>query len=143
MKAAIVSKYGGSEVLKYGQFPDPLAGAGQVLVRVAATSINPFDIMRRSGVAKADAPISFPGILGVDLSGTVEAIGTGVDGFVVGDKVFGMADETYAELCVVAASSLAKIPSGIDLVEAAALPLVTTTGNMLITVGTGIKAKQS
>jgi NADPH:quinone reductase-like Zn-dependent oxidoreductase len=54
-----------------------------------------------------------------------------------------MADKTYAELCVVPASSLAKIPIGLDIVEAAALPLVTTTGNMLITVGTGIKAGQT
>ena len=143
MKAAIVKEYGGPEVLKYGQFPDPAAGAGEVLVRVAATSINPFDIMRRSGVARADAPIDFPGILGVDLAGTVEAVGTGVDGFAVGDRVFAMADKTYAELCVVRASSLAKIPIGMDLVEVAALPLVTTTGNMLITVGTGITAGQT
>lgn len=127
----------------YGQAPDPVASAGEVLVRVAATSINPFDMMRRSGVAKAAAPISFPGIVGVDLSGTVEAVGPGVNGFTVGNEVFAMADKTYAELCVVPASSLAKIPIGLDIVEAAALPLVTTTGNMLITVGTGIKAGQT
>jgi uncharacterized protein (TIGR02246 family) len=143
MNAAIVQEYGGPEVLKYGQFPDPVQGAGEVLVRVAATSINPFDIMRRSGVAAAVAPINFPGIVGVDLAGTVEAVGKDVDGFAVGDRVFAMADRTYAELCVVRASSLAKIPVGIDLVEAAALPLVTTTGNMLITVGTGTKAGQT
>jgi uncharacterized protein (TIGR02246 family) len=143
MKAAIVHEYGGPEVMQYGQVPDPVASAGEVLVRVAATSINPFDIMRRSGVAKAAAPITFPGIVGVDLSGTVESVGPGVNGFSVGDKVFAMADKTYAELCVVRASSLAKIPTGIDLVEAAALPLVTTTGNMLITVGTGIKIGQT
>lgn len=143
MKAAIVHEYGGPEVMQYGQVQDPVASAGEVLVRVAAASINPFDIMRRSGVAKAAAPISFPGIVGVDLSGTVEAVGPGVNNFAVGDKVFAMADQTYAELCVVPASSLAKIPTGIDLVEAAALPLVTTTGNMLITVGTEIKAGQT
>jgi uncharacterized protein (TIGR02246 family) len=143
MKAAIVQEYGGPEVLKLGQFPDPVAGPGDVLVRVAATSINPFDIMRRSGVAKAAAPINFPGIVGVDLAGTVEAVGASVEDFAVGDKVFAMADKTYAELCVVPASSLAKIPAGIDLIEAAALPLVTTTGNMLITVGTRIKSGQT
>jgi uncharacterized protein (TIGR02246 family) len=143
MKAAIVNEYGGPEVMKYGQVPDPVASAGKVLVRVAAASINPFDIMRRSGAAKDVAPIAFPGIVGVDLSGTVEAVGPGVEGFAVGDKVSAMADQTYAELCVVPASSLAMIPTGIDLIEAAALPLVTTTGNMLITVGTGIKAGQT
>ncbi len=139
MKAATVQEYGGPEVLKYGDFPDPVAGAGEVLVRVAATSVNPFDIMRRSGIAKAVAPINFPGIVGVDLAGTVEAVGEGVDGFAVGDRVFAMADKTYAELCVVRGASLAKIPDGIDVIEAAALPLVTTTGNMLITVGAKIK----
>lgn len=143
MKAAIVRQYGGPEVLQYGQAPDPVASASEVLVRVAATSINPFDIMRRSGAAKAAAPISFPGIVGVDLAGTVEAVGSEVNGFSVGDRVFGMADRTYAELCVVPASSLAKIPVGMDIFEAAALPLVTTTGNMLITVGTGIKSGQT
>jgi uncharacterized protein (TIGR02246 family) len=143
MKAAIVQEYGGPEVLKLGQFPDPVPGPGEVLVRVAATSINPFDIMRRSGVAKAVAPINFPGIVGVDLAGTVEAVGASVNGFAVGDRVFAMADKTYAELCIVPVSSLAKIPVGIDLIEAAALPLVTTTGNMLITVGTSIKSGQT
>jgi len=65
-----------------------------------------------------------------------------VSGFAVGDQVFAMADETYAELCVVKGSSLAKIPVGLDLIEAAALPLVTTTGNQLISVGTGIQSGQ-
>ena len=143
MQAVVVQEYGGPEVLKYGQFADPVPGAGEVLVRVAATSINPIDIVRRSGAAKAFAPIDFPGITGIDLAGTVEAVGTGVDAFAVGDRVFAMADKTYAELCVVPASSLAKIPVGIDLVEAAALPLVTTTGNMLITIGTRLQAGQT
>jgi NADPH:quinone reductase-like Zn-dependent oxidoreductase len=66
-----------------------------------------------------------------------------VQGFSAGDHIFGMADQTHAELCVAKASSLAKIPAGLDLVDAAALPLVTTTGNELISVGTGIKAGQT
>src|SRR5260370_18354008 len=109
---------------------------------MAATSINPFDIMRRYGAAKDAAPIKFPGVVGVDLSGTILKVGPGVSGFAVGDQVFAMADETYAELCVVKESSLAKIPVGLDLIEAAALPLVTTTGNQLISVGTGIQSGQ-
>ncbi len=106
MKAIVVHKYGGPEELKFEEYPDPVPGAGEVLVRIAATSINPFDIMRRSGAAKDAAPIKFPGVVGVDLSGTILKVGSGVSGFAVGDQVFAMADETYAELCVVKASSL-------------------------------------
>ena len=69
-------------------------------------------------------------------------IGPGVEGFSVGDQVFAMADNTYAELCVVKAAVLAKVPQGLDLIQAAALPLVTTTGNQLL-LATEIKAGQT
>lgn len=143
MKAIVIHKYGGPEELKFEDYADPFPGPGEVLVRVAATSINPFDMMRRSGAAKDFAPIKFPGIVGVDLSGTVVNVGPGVQGFSAGDHVFGMADQTYAELCVAKASSLARIPAGLDVVDAAALPLVTTTGNQLISVGTGIQSGET
>ena len=77
-------------------------------------------------------PIKFPGLIGTDIAGTVVKIGAGVEGFSAGDQVFAMADNTYAELCVVKATILAKVPKGLDLIQAAALPLVTTTGNQLI-----------
>jgi len=130
-------------VLKFGDCPDPSPGPDEVLVRVAATSINPFDLKRRSGEAKAFAPINFPGILGVDLSGTVLRCGPDVKGFSAGDHVFGMADRTYAQLCVAKAEWLAKIPAGLDPVEAAALPLVTTTGYQLIANGARVQRGQS
>jgi NADPH:quinone reductase-like Zn-dependent oxidoreductase len=66
------------------------------------------------------------------MAGTALKIGPGVEGFSVGDRVFAMADDTYAELCVVKAAVLAKVPKGLDLIEAAALPLATTTGNQLL-----------
>lgn len=143
MKAILVEKYGGPDVLQFKECPDPSPGPGEVLVRVAAVSINPIDVKRRSGEAKAFMPINFPEILGVDVSGTVAGVGTGVKGFAIGDRVFGMADHTYAELCVVKADSLAKIPAGLDTVEAAAIPLVTTTGSQLITKGTGVGQGQT
>jgi NADPH:quinone reductase-like Zn-dependent oxidoreductase len=143
MNAVVIHQYGGPEVLKFEEYPDPVAGAGEVLVRVAATSINPIDNTRRSGRAKDFFPIQFPGVIGMDLAGTVLKLGSGVEGFSVGDRVFAMADQTYAELCVVKAANLAKIPDGLDVVEAAALPLVTTTGNKLIVEGTAIKAGQT
>src|SRR6202051_503657 len=86
--------------------------------------------------------MKFPGLIGVDMAGTVVKIGPGVEGFSVDDQVFAMADNTYAELCVVKADVLAKIPKGLDLVRAAALPLATTTGNQL-SAATGIKAGQT
>jgi NADPH:quinone reductase-like Zn-dependent oxidoreductase len=132
MKAIVVHEYGGPEVLKYGDYPDPVPGTGEVLVRVAATSVNPIDYKRRAGLTKDFYPMVFPGLIGVDISGTVAKIGPGVEGFSVGDQVFAMADNTYAELCVVKAAVLAKVPQGLDLIQAAALPLVTTTGNQLL-----------
>ena len=142
MKAIVVHQYGGPEVLKFEEYPDPVPGPGEVLVRVAATSVNPIDYKRRAGLTKDFYPLHFPGLIGVDIAGTVVKIGPGVEGFSVGDQVFAMADNTYAELCVVKAAILAKIPKGLDLIQAAALPLVTTTGNQLL-AATGIKAGQT
>jgi NADPH:quinone reductase-like Zn-dependent oxidoreductase len=142
MKAIVVHEYGAPEVLKFEDYPDPVPGAGEVLVRVAATSVNPIDYKRRAGLTKDFYPIQFPGLIGVDIAGTVVKVGPGVEGFSVGDQVFAMADNTYAELCVVKAAALAKVPSGLDLIQAAALPLVTTTGNQLLSA-TGIKPGQT
>ena len=142
MKAIVVHQYGGPEVLKFEEYPDPVAGPGEVLVRVAAASVNPIDYKRRAGLTKDFYPMTFPGLIGVDIAGTVVKIGPGVEGFSVGDQVFAMADNTYAELCVVKAAVLAKVPRGLDLIQAAALPLVTTTGNQLLSA-TGIKAGQT
>ena len=76
------------------------------------------------------------------MSGIVVNVGPGVEAFSPGNRVFAMADNTYAELCVVKADVLADIPEGLDLIQAAALPLVTTTGNQLLSA-TGIKAGQT
>ena len=139
MKAIVVHQYGGPEVLKWEEYPDPVPGQGEVLIKVAAASVNPIDYKRRAGLTKDWYPMKFPGLIGVDIAGTVVKIGTGVEGFYVGDKVFAMADDTYAELCVVKVAILAKVPEGLDLIEAAALPLVTTTGNQLL-LATDIQA---
>jgi NADPH:quinone reductase-like Zn-dependent oxidoreductase len=137
MKAIVIHGYGGPEVLKYEDYPDPVPGAGEVLVRVAASSVNPFDFKVRSGSLKDFIPLIFPAILGLDVSGTVESVGPGVTTFVRGDKVFAHASETYAVLCVVKATDLAKIPEGADLVDIAALPTVTTTGAQLASLALG------
>jgi NADPH:quinone reductase-like Zn-dependent oxidoreductase len=142
MKAIVVHEYGSPEVLKFEDYPDPVPGPGEALVRVAAASVNPIDDKRRAGLTNDFYPIHFPGLIGIDMAGTVVKIGHAVEDFSVGDQVFAMADNTYAELCVVSAAVLAKIPKGLDLIGAAALPLVTTTGNQLSSA-TGIKAGQT
>ena len=142
MKAIVVHEYGGPEVLKWEEYPDPVPGRGEVLVRVAAASVNPIDDKRRAGLTKDFYPIRFPGLIGIDMSGTVVKVGPGVVTFTAGNRVFAMADNTYAELCVVKADVLADVPVGLDLLQAAALPLVTTTGNQLMSA-TGVAAGQT
>ncbi|HUB25966.1 MAG TPA: NADP-dependent oxidoreductase [Tepidisphaeraceae bacterium] len=143
MKAIVIHQYGGPEVLKFEDFADPVVKAGEVLVKSTATSVNPIDKLRRSGVMKDIFPIHFPGVIGVDIAGVIQKIGPDVKGWSVGDRVFAYADQAYAELCAVKASSLAKVPDGMELADAAALPLILTTGSQLISEGTGVKAGQT
>jgi NADPH:quinone reductase-like Zn-dependent oxidoreductase len=135
MKAIVLHEYGGPDKLKYEDFPDPIPGEGEVLIRQAATSINPIDYKIRSGAAKDRYPIQFPAILGRDIAGTVRSLGPKVTGFAPGDQVIALGNASYAELVVVKASDLTHLPKGLDLVESAALPLVTLTGEQLISRG--------
>ncbi|MGC2637800.1 MAG: alcohol dehydrogenase catalytic domain-containing protein, partial [Acidobacteriaceae bacterium] len=112
MKAIVVHQYGGPEVLKFEDYPDPVPGQGEVLVQVAASSVNPIDYKRRAGLTKDFYPLEFPGLIGVDLAGTVVKLGPGVEDFSIGDRVLTMADNAYAQLCVVKAAVLAKVPEG-------------------------------
>lgn len=143
MKAAVIDHYGGPEVLHLADVPDPVPAEGEVLVRVAAASINPVDTRDRAGDTKEWRPLEFPAIIGWDVSGTVAALGPGVKGLAVGDRVFGWAFHTYAELCAVNADLLAKAPEGVDLADLAALPLVAATGSQMITKGAEIRAGQT
>jgi NADPH:quinone reductase-like Zn-dependent oxidoreductase len=131
MKAVVIRKYGGPEELKFEDFPDPELAPGEVLVKTFAASINPFDVKIRSGAVQDWVPLEFPAILGLDVSGTVTAVGAGVKSFTVGDKVFAQAMRCYATLCAVKADELAKLPAGMDLGPAAAIPTVTNTGAQL------------
>jgi NADPH:quinone reductase-like Zn-dependent oxidoreductase len=143
MKAVVLHEYGGPDKLKYEDVPDPVANEGQVLVRLAATSVNPIDYKMRSGAAKGRYPLEFPAILGRDIAGIVRELGPGVTQFKQGDKVMGLGSKTYAELTVVEAKDLALVPDKLDLVKAAALPLVTLTGEQLMTRGAGIQSGQT
>jgi NADPH:quinone reductase-like Zn-dependent oxidoreductase len=143
MKAVVLHEYGGPDKLKYEDVPDPVPSEGQVLVRMAATSVNPIDYKMRSGAAKDRFPLELPAILGRDIAGIVRELGPGVTQFKPGDKVMGFGSKTYAELTVVAAKDLALVPDKLDLVKAAALPLVTLTGEQLMTRGAKIQAGQT
>jgi NADPH:quinone reductase-like Zn-dependent oxidoreductase len=142
MKAVVIHDYGSPDVLHVETVPDPIAGPGEVLVRISGAGINPIDTIERAGAMKAVRSLSFPAILGWDLAGTVEKIGPRVTSFTAGDKLFGWAYHTYAELCAVKAELLAKVPDGLDLIAAAALPLVTVTGNQLVSVAAGARPGQ-
>ncbi len=139
MKASVMQQYGGPEVLIYSDFLDPAPVQGEVLIRVAAASVNPVDLFQRSGGTKDYLPVSFPGIIGWDVAGIVEALGPGVTSFAVGDRVMAWAFATYAELCAVNASVVSRVPDEINLQDAAALPLATPTGSQLISEASGVK----
>jgi NADPH:quinone reductase-like Zn-dependent oxidoreductase len=128
MKAAVLHAYGSPDELKFEDVVDPSPGPGEVLIRTAAASINPLDLKIRSGAVKKYFPVSFPAILGWDVSGTVEKAGPGVKNFTKGDKVFGQTTHSDATMCVIKVTDLARVPDGMDLVSVAALPTVTTTG---------------
>ena len=106
VKASVVTAYGGPEVMKYQDMPDPEPGAGDVLVKVAGIGINPEDMLERNGDLKDRWPLHFPAIIGLDVSGTVVATGDGVTDLKVGDRVCGWSYHTYAELVADKATSL-------------------------------------
>ncbi|MBV6696624.1 zinc-binding dehydrogenase [Kitasatospora aureofaciens] len=124
MRAVRIEEFGGPEVLVPSEVPDPVAGPGQVLVRLAAAGVNRADALLRSGrYHRAGRPPLIPGVEG---AGTVLAVGAGVTGFEVGDRVLAMGEAGrpgfYAELAAVDADRAVVLPDGIDLTSAAALP---------------------
>lgn len=141
MKAVRIHGYGGPDVLTFEtEVPNPTIGADDLLIEITATSVNPIDWKVRSGSRQKDFPLKLPAILGKDVSGVVREVGSGVTGFEPGDRVLALADATYAELVAVPAAIVAHLPDGLDPVDAAALPLVTMTGDQLLRLTTGVKA---
>jgi len=143
MKAIVLHEYGGPDKLKYEDVDDPVPQAGEVLVHLSATSVNPVDYKLRSGALKEFMSLQFPAILGHDIAGIVRSLGMGVTRFKEGDRVMALGGRSYAEFAVVKESDLALIPENLDLTDAAALPLVTLTGQQLITRGVRPQAGQT
>jgi NADPH2:quinone reductase len=130
MQAVVLNVFG--EPMTLSNIPRPVAGAGQVLVRILASGVNPLDIKIAAGQAAHARPV-LPAVLGIDLAGVVEAVGPGVTAFKIGDEVYGMAggiggvQGSLAQFSAVDADLLAIKPSNISMREAAALPLVFIT----------------
>ena len=131
MKAVRFHEYGDPGVLRYEDVEQPAPGAGQALIRVAATSFNGVDGNIRAGFMQGPIPVTLPHTPGIDVSGTVAALGAGVAGFQVGDRVIGFLpmaeDGAAAEYVVAPAGILAPAPTSVPLVDAAALPIVGLT----------------
>ncbi|MEM1403168.1 MAG: zinc-dependent alcohol dehydrogenase family protein [Pseudomonadota bacterium] len=135
MEAFVLKRYGESAKFESMSIPEPVAGSGELVIRVAATSVNTVDTMIRSmGTALPFAP-EVPAILGMDVAGVVEAVGGNVEGFAVGDEVYGCAggladlNGALADLMVADHRLIAHKPRTLSMRESAALPLVGITAH--------------
>ncbi|KOX09973.1 NAD(P)-dependent alcohol dehydrogenase [Nocardiopsis sp. NRRL B-16309] len=131
MKAVLFDRYGGPDVLYVGRAPRPEPARGEVLVRVRAFSVNGGELAARSGRLRLLTGRRFPQRTGLDFTGEVAALGAGVTRMTVGDRVWGVLGRTSgfgsaAEYVAVPAERIGRVPEGLDLVEAAALPVATT-----------------
>ena len=137
MRAVQITAWGGPEVVQVNQVAEPQAGPGQVVVAVAATGVNPVDWKIRDGYMKDFLQAPFPITLGNEIAGTVTALGEGVSGFAIGDKVYGSVGPigAFADVVAVPAAALAHAPASLSLVEAGALPVAVVTAQAALDAG--------
>ncbi|MEN0072229.1 MAG: quinone oxidoreductase [Propionicimonas sp.] len=139
MHAVVAREPGGPEVLEYTELPDPSPGPGQLLVEVAAAGVNFIDTYRRAGVYR----MPFPHVVGSEGAGRVVATGPEVAGFVPGDRVsWDAAPGSYADLALVPAANAVRVPDGVDLTTAGALPLQGMTAHYLVNSTFAVQAGQ-
>ncbi|NML63617.1 NADP-dependent oxidoreductase [Hymenobacter sp. RP-2-7] len=150
MKAIQLLDYG-FENLRYADAPTPQAGPGEVLLRLAAASVNQIDAGKASGAMRQFMPLTFPWIPGGDFAGTVEAVGAGVTGFEPGAEVYGTVAAgantpgyggAYAQYLAVPASAIAAKPASLTLTEAAAVPVAALTAWQALGSVAGLQAGQ-
>ena len=143
MKAMLLNAFGDAFTL--GDMPEATPGPGQVRIKVEASSVNPIDTKIRIGAVPAVSP-ELPGVLHGDVAGTIDAVGEGVSGFAVGDRVYGIAggfkgtNGALAETMVVNPELIAHMPKNLDFAEAAALPLVACTAWIALFEKAGLQA---
>lgn len=148
MKAAQIKEYGHADAVEVVEVPRPTVGNGQVLVEVQAASLNPFDTMVREGYVKDMIPLKLPVTLGGDIAGVVREAGEGVENVTAGDIVYGQANAVagnsgaLAEYAVTKSEQLAIAPKGVDITEAASLPLVGVSALQALTDHLGLQADQ-
>lgn len=142
MKAVYINSYGSVDKLQYGDLPDPVPGKGEILIRVAATSVNPVDWKVREGRLKFITGNRFPMTMGTEVTGIVAGLGEGVKGFDVGDRVFaGLSHKGggYAELVAVSQSKVTKIPNELSFDEASTLAVAGVTPLQAFTIHYRVK----
>jgi NADPH:quinone reductase-like Zn-dependent oxidoreductase len=134
MRAVRVHRFGGPESIVFEEVPRPAPGDGQVLIRVRAAGVGPWDAWVRAG--KSAIPQPLPLTPGSDLSGVVDAAGPGVEAFHSGDEVFGVTNArftgAYAEFAVAEAAMIARKPGSLSYVEAASVPVVASTAWQMV-----------
>ena len=122
MRAVVLHEYGGPEKLKFeDNVPEPQIGGNTVLIGAAAASVNPIDWKLRSGIRQKDSPLSFPAILGRDVSGVVWAVGANVKHFRAGDRVMGRCAGAFSEFAVMDVREAMAVPANLSWAEAAAI----------------------
>jgi NADPH2:quinone reductase len=142
MRAVLCAGTGGPEVLQLGEAPRPVAGPGQVLIRVGATSVNRADTQQRMG--SYPPPPGESDILGLECAGMIEALAAGVTGWAVGDRVMTLVGGGgYAEYATAHATTLMPVPDGLDLVQAAAITEVFITAYLNLFREAGLQAGET
>lgn len=144
MKAIRVYEYGSSDVLTLEDIADPVAGAGEVLIDVASAGVNPIDWKILSGAMQAFIPLPLPFTPGVEVAGTVIAVGQGVSAFKSGDEVFGFINIIggYATKAVAPAAKLALKPRSLGVLQAGAVPAAALTAWQALTEHADVQARQ-
>lgn len=144
MKAVVIDTFGGPEVLQLRELPEPVAGEGEVVIAIHATTVNPADCHVRKGTRQNIVTSNFPIRLGRDISGIVSKVGPGVSDLKVGDAVFAVTEQgkdgAYAEAITIKAAICAKKPDFLSHEQAAALALIGITA--LISIEDTIKLKK-
>src|SRR5438270_5280391 len=142
MKAVRFYEYGGPDVLRSEDVEQPTPGAREVRLRVAATSFNGVDAGIRGGYLQGPFPVTLPHTPGIDVAGTVDALGEGVENVTVGDAVLAFLPMTApgaaSEFVIAPTEVLAAAPTSIPLPDAAALPIVCLTARPALNVGEGL-----
>src|ERR1700733_12114966 len=142
MRAVRLHEYGPPSVLVVDTIERPEAKAGEVLIRVRFAGVNPIDWKLRAGYLKQYMPVTLPTIPGLDVAGTVEAVGEGVTGFAAGDGVFGRGAGTCAEFAVAPVATIAQIPDGVSFEQAATLHVGGVTAWLGVIDGADVQAGQ-